>query len=365
MEPETPVQVEAADSAVKAPAEKVAAQRSSKSAALEELSADSARLLADAALAMFALYGVMVAFDILPPRPIDPLWWLAASTALVNAVSLPLAGVVFLHLAASIAPYTNWIHQRRQLISRLATWAALGFLLLLPLLGLTTWRGISNVSNARQMDVAALTRKANTLLVAINNASSPQELQRSMVKLQGPQIRNEDLTKPLPVLKKAETQAVNQALAAYLEQLPKPDSKAYQPLYIQTLRTGLLSLLSAIAFAAVVWDPLKRQSLLQSLLRNNIASQRSGFFRSIQKTLHQQLLNLQRPARPKRVAKNEMSQAERLSALFKSRKKDADKEKSRRSREIKRNLELQKKLSLERERKRLRAERLSSKPPER
>ena len=268
LEPKTPAELEAVAEGPQSPDQAVS-KGASNPTALQDLSADSARLLADGALAFFAIYAVVVAFEILPPRLTDPLWLLAASTALVNAVSIPLAGVVFLHLAAAIAPYTNWIHQRRQRISRLAAWASLGFLLLLPLMGFATWRGITNVSAASQKQTAGYTRSANRLLQAIDRAATPKELQQSMVKLQGPQISDQDLNQPLAVLKKAETQVVKQALASYVAQLPKPNSQAYKPLYLQTFRTAVLSLVSSLAFAAVVWDPPEASELASEVTQSS------------------------------------------------------------------------------------------------
>ena len=300
---------------------------------------------------MFAIYAVVVAFDIFPLRLADPLWLITASSALVNAVSIPLAGVVFLHLAAAIAPYTNWIHQRRQNISRLAAWAALGFLLLLPLLGFATWRGITNVSAASQKQTAGYTRSAQNLLQAIDRAATPRELQQSMVKLQGPQISDQDLNQPLAVLKKAGTLVVKQALAASVSQLPKADSQVYKPLYIQTLRTALLSLVSSIAFAAVVWDPLKRQSLLQSLFGKTKDPNRGSFYRSLQKLI----------GKARDATRKDAQRAEFL-AILRRRQKDLDRaKKAQREREMKRNAEMQRKMAAVREKKRLQAERQARK----
>jgi hypothetical protein len=349
LEPKTPTELEAAAKGSQSPGQAVP-KGDSNPTALQDLSADSARLLADAALALFAIYAVVVAFDIFPLRLADPLWLITASSALVNAVSIPLAGVVFLHLAAAIAPYTNWIHQRRQNISRLAAWAALGFLLLVPLLGFATWRGIANVSAASQKQTAGYTRSAQNLLQAIDRAATPRELQQSMVKLQGPQISDQDLNQPLAVLKKAGTLLVKQALAASVSQLPKPDSQAYKPLYIQTLRTALLALVSSIAFAAVVWNPLKRQTLLRSVFSKSPKPNRGSFYRSLQKLIE----------KAREATKKDAQRAEFL-AILSRRQKDSDRAKAKRERAMKRNAEMQRKMAAVREKKRLQAERQARK----
>jgi hypothetical protein len=322
-----------------------------------DLAGDSARLLADAALALFAIYVVLVVFDILPPRLTDPLWLIGFSTALVNSVSIPLVGVVLLHVAASIAPQTNWIHQRRQRISRFARWAAFGFLLLVPLLGFATWRGITNVNNASQKQTAGLTRKANALLAAINNASSPQQLQRSMVVLQGPQLRDEDLVQPLPALKKVGTDVVKRALQGSLEQLPKANSNTFKPLYIQTLRAGLLSLVSSLAFASLAYDPLKQKSLLQSLFRPQSAGlsglERRGLFSSISKQIDKFKRSTNKDsAEAQQLADRRRSQIESNRA-----KKQAERSRSLRDQEVKRSLAQQRKLSQQREKDQKLAER--------
>ena len=143
---------------------------------------------------------------------------------------------------------------------------------------------------------------------------------------------------------------VKQALAAYLAQLPKADSKSYKPLYIQTLRTAMLSLLSSIAFAAVVWDPLKRQTLLRSIFSKTKDPNRGGFYRSIQKQIE----------KAKQATKKDAQQAERLS-IFRRRQKDSERAKVQREREMKRNAEMQRKAASVRERKRLQAERQARK----
>jgi len=326
---------------------------------LEDLTEDSARLLADGALALFAIYAVVVAFDILPPRLTDPLWLLTASTALVNAVSIPLAGVVFLHLAAAIAPYTNWIHQRRQRISRFAALASLGFLLIVPLLGFATWRGITNVNTATQKQSRAYTTNARRLLQVIDNSATSRELQQGMAALQGPQIRDQDLSQPLPVLKKAQSQIVKQVLAAYLNQLPKPDSAAFKTVYYQTLRTGALALVSSLAFAAVVWDPLRRQSLLQKLLGRSsggisgLQREQGGLLRTINKYLE----HLKRSTSKDAVEAQRLSEWRRRQKESDRAKKQVERSQSLRDREMKRNLAQQRKLSQQRERQRQLAER--------
>ena len=50
-----------------------------------------------------------------------------------------------MHLASGFDPDSQLITSRRNLSARLAAWAALGFLMLLPLIGYANWRGIKNI----------------------------------------------------------------------------------------------------------------------------------------------------------------------------------------------------------------------------
>jgi hypothetical protein len=178
-----------------------------------------------------------------------------------------------------------------------------------------------------------------------------------MVELQGPQLRNEDLAQPLPALKKAGTVVVKQALQASLEQLPKPDSNAFKPLYIQTLRTALLSLVSSLAFASLAYDPLKQRTLLQSLFRPQSAGlsglERGGLFSRISKQLD----------KFKRSTSKDAAEAQRLADWrhiqkeANRAKKQAERSKSLRDLEVKRSLAQQRKLSQQREREQKLAER--------
>jgi len=63
-------------------------------------------------LALFAAYLVLVGFDLLPPRILDPLWMISFAGTLCNSMTIPLAGLVFLHGAAALAPLSNPIQSR-------------------------------------------------------------------------------------------------------------------------------------------------------------------------------------------------------------------------------------------------------------
>jgi hypothetical protein len=226
-------------------------------------------VLVSAALATFAFFVVYVAADLLPPQPQDPLWLLKAATAFTNAFIIPVVGVLFLHLAAALSPLTDVGQRCRALASRAAILLALVFLLLLPILGFATWRGIANVKTANQQQVDQINRNAERVRVAIRKASSPKELQQFMVEQQGPQVTAEELNTPLAKLKQAKLLSVEQVKFFYVGQIPGIRTEAYEPIFIQTLRTTALTLAASLCFASLAWYPNRQKSLLRLFLDFN------------------------------------------------------------------------------------------------
>lgn len=323
----------------------------------QQIADAAARMILTASFGLFAIYAVVVCSESFPLRLLDPVWIITAATSLANAVSIPLVGVSLAHVAAALAPLDSVIALRRRLISRLSALAALGFLLLLPLLGFAIWKGVSNVNQGARLQAVALNRAAGKLIQAIDQAASPQDLQQRMVSLQGPPINDRDLVRPLAELKQTQKQIINQLVPNLIGQIPKPTSDTYKPLYVTALRSALLSLVSSLAFASLAYDPLKNQTLLQRLISSQSAGlpgqQREGLFSTIGKQLN----------RFKRSTSTDAAAAQRLADWRRRQKesdrakKQAERSKSLRDREMKRNLAQQRKLSEQRERQRQQAER--------
>ncbi len=284
------------------------------------LTAQAAPLLLNGSYALFAIYLAVAVFDLLPIRLLDPLWIIAAAGTLANAVSLPIGGLVFAHAAAALAPMDPRIHQRRRLLSRLAVWAAVGFLLLIPALGWATWRGVTNVQRGSTQQALVIEKRANEIESAIQAASSPADLQRQMVRLQGPQLRDQDLLQPLPQLKTFLRQLVRNTRENLLAQLPKPNQEGYWTIYKQALRSAVLSILSALAFLALAYDSLKNKTILQLLISRpgKPALKPSGLIAVLRKRLsplYQSLVSFFAPDPRKRFWAQVKDRDKRTSAL--------------------------------------------------
>jgi hypothetical protein len=223
-------------------------------------------MLADGALALFVIYVVIVAFDILPPRLFDPTWMINFALSLSGNIAIPLAALVFLHVAAWLNPLSNSIQARRNFFARIARWVTLGFLLLIPLIGYATWAGSNSIKiqNAIQANNAQVTTKR--LLQVIDAATTPNQLQLGLIALSGPTIPNELLRLPLSSLKDQSRIIVNQTSKSFLLNLDRLGSERFLPFYIQSLKAFLLALVGAAASAALAWNPIKNQSMLDEVV---------------------------------------------------------------------------------------------------
>lgn len=224
-----------------------------------------ASLCLNLAYSMFAIFIAIVLLDSLPLRLLDPDWILTTASTIVNAVTIPLLGLGLVHLAAHFCPTPRFTAIQARL-SRFAVLTSIGFLLLLPLLGLLTFRNGINIERSNQAQKVQLARKTTQIREAIAAANTSKELQEAMVALQGPQIDPSVLNQPLPELKQQVLRVVNQAQASFVSQLRGPYSKEYIPVLKQVLRIGALSFVSGLAFASLAWIPAKNATFLGATL---------------------------------------------------------------------------------------------------
>ncbi len=89
---------------------------------------------------LISLFLTILSASLFPLRLLAPAWQLQVGGALINASPFPLIGLVLLHLAARLDPWDPLLEKRRRLGARLAAAAALGDLLLMPLLATASLR---------------------------------------------------------------------------------------------------------------------------------------------------------------------------------------------------------------------------------
>jgi hypothetical protein len=95
----------------------------------------SAPGLSVVALVLFVLFATLVAGAVWPVQLLNPLWQLRLAGSLVNGAPFALLGLALLQIAVELGPRDPVLQRRQRLCSQLAVAVALGFLLLVPLVG--------------------------------------------------------------------------------------------------------------------------------------------------------------------------------------------------------------------------------------
>lgn len=292
---------------------------------------DSSKLassLLNLAYALFAVFLVIIVVEAVPLRLLDPDWILTLSATLVNAVTIPLVGLGLVHLAVHIASESRFqLIQRR--LSRLASWAAVGFFLLLPLLALLVFLNGQKIERVNAVQKDQIEQKSNQIRKAVVDAQNPKELQSAMVALQGPRIDSADLNQPLPQIKQQILVVIDQARSSFLAQQKGPYAKESLPVLKQVLRIALLSLVSGFGFAALAWNPKTNRSLLTSWIEALGAFVRALKLAAIKRALSQWSTSIRERLEAIRVTQARREQA-------KQRDRDDQRREARQKAEFKR-----------------------------
>ena len=240
---------------------------SRKPSSLDWGSSSSARGLSLAGLVLLALYGSIVVGSLFPFQLLAPAWQLKVGSTLINAAPFPLIGLGLLHLAVELDSQDSLLIRRRRVCAQLAVAAALGFLLLVPMLS------VAAVAQQHQLATGQFSgiRRAETNLQALRQvvlrASSSQELHDRLISLNGPVLNEADQALPLPTLKAQVTGLLDQAaaqVARQKQQLPPSNPWSLLP---ELLRNAFASLALAIGFAGLARRGRSKQSLLAELQR--------------------------------------------------------------------------------------------------
>jgi hypothetical protein len=222
---------------------------------------------------LILLFVVNVLAGALPSRLLDPRWQLNLVASLIDNASLALVGLGLIHLQAYHAPYDPLIQKRRDRVARLAVLAVLGFLLLVPLQITASLRLVqaARVDEARR--VASITADYNVMRQAILAASSSEDLQLRLQRLQ---------RLPAPLLQPGQPSALEplrrrlllsleKARSDGLRQLASASRPRLWPLLTAAVRNLVCCLALAVGFAAAARNrtsPVPLLSEFNSLLRS-------------------------------------------------------------------------------------------------
>lgn len=207
-------------------------------------------MLSAAARALVFVFVVAVAVRLFPVQALDPAWQINVCSLLLHQAALPLLALVLMHAASAVHRSDGRLAAARRRWRVLAVAASLGFLLLLPLQGFATWRGLSQGLQQDAARRAAAERRSEAMLQAIQAATSIDNLQARMQRLQGPTLTPADRALPLPQLRRQLEVNLLAARRQLLDRFSGPSPTQVWAILSDGVRFALSSLAFAFAFAA-------------------------------------------------------------------------------------------------------------------
>jgi hypothetical protein len=234
-------------------------------------------IVANVAIGLFLFFVVVVAAQILPIRLQDPAWILSSADSLTRFMFLPLVGMLLLRIGAALAvpyrriharsrffsrlalfgeavavPYPR-IHARSRFFSRLALFAAIGYFLLVPLIGFANWRMVRMIQLRQQLQSKRINTNNQLLNQAIDAATSAKDLQLRFQAIGAPPLPEALINQPFVIVKKQAKDFISQAANATKFRATTPASPEVVRIYWQSFQVVLLAMLSAFCFLCTSW----------------------------------------------------------------------------------------------------------------
>lgn len=208
-------------------------------------------VLRAAALALIGIFLVSVIPRVLPPRLLDPLWQVSLTTALLDMGGYALLGVVVLTIAYLLQPSDPRLSRQLRRVTQLCRIAALGYLLLVPLLVSALVRDYEHVVRESQRQIRNVDRMEQRLQQAIQSARSQEELLRDVERVNAPALSGFLLNGgPLESQRAQALELLQSTAATARRQAAALSPASLQTVLLNNLRLILLSLVFAFGFAS-------------------------------------------------------------------------------------------------------------------
>ena len=227
--------------------------RGSEREAQQDYGNQVAWIVANVAIGLFLFFVVVVAVQILPIRLKDPAWILSSADSLTRFMFLPLVGLLLLRIGAALAVPYRRIHARSRFFSRLALFAAIGYLLLVPLIGFANWRMVRMIQLRQQLQSKRINTNNQLLNQAIDAATSAKDLQLRFQAIGAPPLPEALINQPFVIVKKKAKDFISQAANATKFRATTPASPDVVRIYWQSIQVVLLAMLSAFCFFCTSW----------------------------------------------------------------------------------------------------------------
>ncbi|WP_216907439.1 hypothetical protein [Synechococcus sp. CCY 0621] len=220
---------------------------------------DIAELLSTTGLVMVGYGLTALLFACLPIRLLDPEWQLRASGAFSASGPFLLIGLLLVCLARSFNGSSQQLISRVKLLRSLSTWAAILYLLLVPI-QLHAGVRLLQQKSGQEAQLQAQWSKFKAQLQA---TTSEQEVRSLLATLPQPVQLPAKLDIPLPVLKKQLFANVDSRFNALRYQTAEARSQRLQNFLGEASSNCLKTLLVALGFAAFAQGREGGPTLLQ------------------------------------------------------------------------------------------------------
>ncbi|WP_216920820.1 hypothetical protein [Synechococcus sp. CCAP 1479/9] len=219
-------------------------------------------------LALFLAYGAVVLTGILPISLLDANWQLRLCSVLVENAALPLVGMAITHLAMHLDGSNLSLRAYHGFISRWALVVALGFLLLVPLQVVSSWRlYAANIQGQSGNEQSVVSQRFEGMRLAITGASSPADLKSRLQAAGGPSLSEANLATSLPVLRAKLLVSLEQAKRNAMEQFGRAKPSILWSLLQRCFHVTISTLGFSLAFAASAQRPDSELTVLQEWSR--------------------------------------------------------------------------------------------------
>ena len=203
------------------------------------------------ALALFGIFLVSVILRLLPARLLEPLWQVSLATALIDMGGYALLGVVVLTIAHLLEPDEALLRRLLRRITRLCGVAALGYLLLVPLLLSALVRDYQQMERLSQRQQRSISQQELRLSKAIASSQSRDELLGTVQRFNAPALGSFLLSPaPLDTQRNQARELLNRTVASARRQAGAVTPTSLQSILIINLRLLLLALVFAFGFSS-------------------------------------------------------------------------------------------------------------------
>jgi hypothetical protein len=212
---------------------------------LKKTWADGARYIHWVGLAFVASFLTSL-FNALPPRFAEPTWQLNLITLMLNGGMGALLGALLISVAQLFNVGDRQVQNRALLVRTLASWVALGWLLLIPL---QLFLGVRLINTQAGQEIAQI-ENLKGITRAVRNATTEQELRAAMAKVPNtPPLPS--LTVPLEVAKANLLSQFQKNISTFENRQEQESSNRWQTWLKEALRNSLQCLVLATGFLAI------------------------------------------------------------------------------------------------------------------